>query len=417
MINVNHYTTATDSEAFEQAIADLQSDRILIVPQRQSDAGPERTFWLLDRAILLPENITVILQNCTIKLSDRCRDNFFRTANCGMGIEYPQRIRNIHILGIGTCTLLGADHPRATGDESKQLANPCPYETDDLCAMADWIPPERRTPDTINFWDRHNHSYGTDAGTTESQYGDWRGIGILFANTEHFSIKNLQISDSHGWGISLESCSDGTIEQIHFDACMSKMIDGLRNNMENQDGIDLRNGCHNILISDITGKTGDDVIALTAIASETYRPGGAVQNTHVMHSDWTQREKDIHDIIIRNVQAYSDLCYTIRLLPANAKIWNIIIDNVIDTAPNDHPHAATIILGDGGYGKNPIDGMSGITISNIICNSNIGIEVSEYLRDSIISNVINKKIGAPLLVVRKENGLHNVKTDCLVQAE
>ncbi|MDD6062537.1 MAG: hypothetical protein PUB99_07995, partial [Oscillospiraceae bacterium] len=243
MVNVNDFVAKTDNEAFELAIQNRQADGIVLVPPRHSQYEPERSFYLLDSAVLLPENTTILLQNCTIKLSDKCRDNFFRTANCGMGIELPKRISNVHIRGEGVCTLLGADHPRATGDGSKALANPCPYEVDDLCRLADWIPPELRTPERITFLDRHDHSYGTDAGTDESQYGDWRGIGILFANTQCFSIENIRIVESHGWGISLEACSDGRIERIRFDACMLKMIDGLRSNMENQDGIDIRNGC------------------------------------------------------------------------------------------------------------------------------------------------------------------------------
>ena len=35
------------------------------------------------------------------------------------------------------------------------------------------------------------------------------------------------------------------------------------------------------------------MIALTAIAEEEYHPGGTVKNTHVMHNDWTKRERDI----------------------------------------------------------------------------------------------------------------------------
>lgn len=417
MVNINDYLKATDSESFENAIANRNSDGIVLIPPRMSEIEPKRTYWLIDRAILLPENTTIIMQNSTIKLSDKCRDNFFRTANCGMGIEFPQRIKNVHIIGIGKATLLGADQPRATGDGSKILANPCPYEVEDLCKMADWIPKERRTPEKIRFWDRHDHSYGTDAGTEESQYGDWRNIGVLFANVEYFSIKNLHIVESHGWGISLEACANGSIEKICFNACMSKIIDGLRSNMENQDGVDIRNGCHDILISDITGKTGDDVIALTAIADEEYHPGGSLRYTHVMHNDWTKREKDIYNITIRNVTAYSDLCFTVRLLPAMASIWNIIIDGIIDNTPKGKTHGGTLLLGDGGaYGENLPDSMHGILISNIICDSDKGIIVAGYLRDSAITNVVNRRKNAPILEVKRENGMINVKTENLVQA-
>ena len=85
MINVNDFHGKTDSEVIELAMQNLTGDGILVIPPRESDIEPERKHWLIDRAILIPENTTVILQNCMIKLSDRCRDNFFRSANCGIG--------------------------------------------------------------------------------------------------------------------------------------------------------------------------------------------------------------------------------------------------------------------------------------------------------------------------------------------
>ena len=141
MINVNDYICPTDSETIERAMAARTADGIVVIPPRVSDIEPERSCWLIDRAILIPENTTVVLQNCKIKLSDRCRDNFFRSANCGMGIEFPEVIHNIHIRGEGLCVLEGADHPRAVGDGSKLLHNPCPHRAEDIIAIdADWVP-------------------------------------------------------------------------------------------------------------------------------------------------------------------------------------------------------------------------------------------------------------------------------------
>ncbi len=203
MINATDFRGATDSETLERAIANRTPDGIVLIPPRESDIEPERAYWLIDRAVLLPENTTVVLQNCTIKLSDRCRDNFFRTANCGFGFPDPAPIRNVHIRGEGLCVLQGADHPRATGDSSKLQHRPCPHRPEDIIAIdADWVPEERKQSGKLDFWDVHNHSYGTDAGKEgESQYGDWRGIGILFANAKNFSIENICIVESHGWGI------------------------------------------------------------------------------------------------------------------------------------------------------------------------------------------------------------------------
>ena len=47
---------------------------------------------------------------------------------------------------------------------------------------------------------------------------------ILLANVENFSIENVHIVCSHGWGISLEACAYGNVDKIDFDSCMSKTI-------------------------------------------------------------------------------------------------------------------------------------------------------------------------------------------------
>ena len=412
--NVKDYI-GSDNERIEQAVAACGAGGRVVI-EGKADGSP----YLLDRAILLPSDTTVILRNCRLKLSDACRDNFFRTANCGLGIADPVKIRNVHILGEGLCVLEGADHPRAVGDGGKKLADPCPYLDADLCRLAPWVDEQNRKTGKPSFAEKHDHSFGTDAGKPgESQFGDWRGIGILFANVEHFSIRDLMIVDSHGWGISLEACSFGEVEKIRFDMRMSKEIDGMLQNMENQDGIDLRNGCHHITVSDISGQTGDDVIALTAIADTDALEGGSLRSTHVMHNDWTRRAADIHDVIIRNVCARSSLCAVVRLLSVNTTIRNVIIDGVIDTNPDGHPTWTTIVLGerDSGYGKNLPDGLRNILISNVICNSGCAITVGGYLKDSAIANVINRDPKAQTLRVKRENGLNNVSVTNMVTAQ
>jgi len=421
MINVNDFHGKTDSEVIELAMQNLTGDGILVIPPRESDIEPERKHWLIDRAILIPENTTVILQNCMIKLSDRCRDNFFRSANCGIGIDDPQRIKNIHIRGEGFCTLQGADYPRATGDSSKLLARPCPYYKEDMVKYGYWIPEEKRAAGELGFWDMHDHSYGTDIGKEgQHQKGDWRNIGILFANVEHFSIENIRLEDYHAWGITIENCAYGSIRKIDFNACMSKEIDGLRQNMENQDGVHVRKGSHHILITDITGRTGDDVIAITSWDTPgcEFTPGCEIGSFQALPCHWDKQNYDVHDIIIRNVIAYSQLCWVIRLLASNNKLWNIVIDGVIDAAVEEAPHrqySGTILVGreDEPGAVHTKDSMRNITISNVVCNARKGIEVHGYLKDSVITNVCNRHPEGSVIAVFRENGLDNVATGCL----
>lgn len=408
MVFANDFTGRTDSEILKTAIQQRGKDGIVVISPRTVDQT--RDYWLLDEAVLLPENTIVVLQNVKLKLSDNCRDNFFRTANCGLGIEDPAPIRNVHIRGEGICLLEGADHPRSTGDSSKPIHAPCPHFPEDLCKVADWIPEERRFPDKLTFGDIHDFSYGTDSGKEgESQYGDWRNIGILFANVSDFSISGVRIKEAHGWCISLEACSYGRVERIDFDNCMHKLIDGVHMNIENEDGIDLRNGCHHIVVSDITGCTGDDVVALTAIADPDYKPGGSLRSTHVMHNDWTRRDSGIHDIIIRNVMARSYLCYTVRLLPALTNIYNVVIDGVIDSCTDPKETFGTILLGAGNlYGENKPDSMRNVTVSNVVCNGGCAVDVQGFLTDSIITNVVNRNPNCEAVIVRRPNGLNNV---------
>ena len=418
MIDANDFAAATDNETLELAVANRGKDGIVLIPPRVSSVEPERDDWLLDRAVLLPSNTTVVLQNCKIKLSDKCRDNFFRSANCGMGIENPERAFNIHVRGEGQSVLEGADHPRASGDSGKLLRSVCPHCNEDLLKM-EWVSKESKAKGEPSWEEKHLNTYGTDAGKEgESQYGDWRNIGILLACVEHFSIENVEIKDAHGWGISLEDCSDGYLNKISFDARMSKEIDGMLHNIENQDGIDLRNGCHDIAISNITGRTGDDVIALTAIArtDRPYRAGGSLKAMHVMHNDWTKREPDIYNVIIDGVRAYSCHCRSVRLLSAECRIYNVIVNNIVDTDTSGALRYSGVLLGDGdhAYGKNLADGLCNIIVSNVIANGkddNAAVEVHGYLKDSVISNVMNRNPKAKGFLVCRENALNNVKTE------
>lgn len=411
MVYANDFLGKTDSDVLEAAIKARGLDGIVVIPPRQLENEPERDFWLIDRAILLPENTTVILSNCKIKLSDSARDNFFRSANCGEGIEYPETVKNIHIKGEGSALLEGADYPRSTGDRSKKNYKVCPHFAEDICKYAPWLPEERKSPEKLTFDDFHDYSYGTDEGKEgESQQGDWRNVGVLLAHVENFSISNITIKYSHAWAISMESCAYGTVEKITFEAYMHRNIDGMEMNIENQDGVNLRTGCHHIVVSDIFGCTGDDVIAINASSKPwlPYRAGGTYTSTMVTGNDYSYREKDIHDVIVRNVIAHSYLCFTVRLLAmGEAEVYNVVIDGIVDTAPANDKSFGTFIIGDISE-KGRKKAIRNVTISNVICSSQTGLLVHGHMSDSVISNVIHRNTNGKVIDLYYEDGFDNV---------
>jgi polygalacturonase len=360
----------SDVERINKAIA-AASGRRVVIPRENVRGGSRRDVWLLDSAILLKSDTTLELDNCRIKLSDRCRDNFMRSANCGMGITDIKPMRNVHIRGIGRAVLEGADRPRATGDGNKTLGA---------------------------------HTYGTDAKVAgESPIGDWRNIGILLAFVEGFSVQNIAIHDSHGWAISLERCSHGTVRDIDFASSGFKMIDGGQQTIVNQDGLDLRMGCNDILIENITGYAGDDLVALTAIPFADHAAGAVA--THMVSNARNRGEglDDIRNVIIRNVRGYSrGGHHIVRFLNApGVRMYGILLDGLIDTSPKEVTCRVAVKIGDPDWGSGgaALGDTSRIIIQNVISRAAHGIRIAGSLTDSAISNVLQENDRGQALTV------------------
>ncbi len=351
----------TDVERINQAVeAAAEAGCRVVVPRINLRDGQRHDVWLLDSAILLPSDTTLELNNCRLKLSDRCRDNFIRSANCGLGVTEIEPMTNIQILGVGRVLLEGADHPRATGDSGKTIGA---------------------------------RTYGTDAGVAgESQTGDWRNIGILLAFVEHFRIENIAMHDSHAWAISLERCAHGTLRDLDFASSGFKTIDGTRQTILNQDGIDLRMGCHDILIENITGYTGDDLIALTAIPRADSVAGGTDSTMVSGSQDRGGGLDDIRHVILRNIKGY---CrgghHIVRLLnTSGVRMHDILLDGLIDTSPDDVRCRAAVKIGDHGYGGGiaPLGDTYRIMIDHVTSKSTYTVLIGGSLSDSILSNIL-----------------------------
>ena len=368
----NDYS-GSDSERINAAVRDAgKYGGTVRIGRRKADGVSDRDCWLLDSAILIPGNTTLIISNCRIKLSDRARDNWIRSANCAVGKPDVDWISHVHIIGEGNAVLEGADDPRSTGDSSKNL-----------------------TKDVFDQMKIVNGSvirntYGTDAGKAdENQKGDWRNIGILLARVKDFSIRNLTLRNAHSWSVSLEYCRRGQIRELNFEADEHPVINGREVTMLNRDGLDLRNGCRDITIENITGYSGDDLIALTAIGSSP-RPAGRLRSMHFCGGDPDLREQDVFNIVIRNIRGYSAGGYMIvRFLnQKGVRMHRIQLDGVLDTSPAGHRCMAAVKIGDANYGGPAKRGeTSDFLIGNIQTQAKHAFIFGSPLSDSLIFNV------------------------------
>ncbi|NLL84454.1 MAG: hypothetical protein GX230_09490 [Lentisphaerae bacterium] len=374
MIYSPKHFNGSDSDRLQAAVdaAAAVGGGKVVVGRRVPDESVQRDYWLLERALLLPANVILVLDNCRLKLADTCRDNMIRSANCGIGISKVEPLHNIHIVGIGEAVLEGADRPRASGDGAKSLSADNARERG-----GSYIP----------------ISYGTDAlDATEKQSGDWRNIGILLAEVHNFSITGIKLVDTHCWGISLEWCSFGTIRDLRFASIGGRVIDGKFRVMLNQDGLDLRQGCHDITIDGISGSSGDDLVALTAIRrwQPQQREAGSLDSTMVGGAGWGDTRDDVYNIIIRNVRGTAGGHHVVRFLNNGGIVMrNILIDGVVGTATAERPDRAVIVVGDQSYGGAAALGDTrGFMVSNVCGQARHLVEVRGTLSDSVFTNLL-----------------------------
>lgn len=304
--NVNYFTPnmfkkGSQIERIQQAIEEARKYKARVVIPGY-DAVEKSAIWLIDKAILLPGNTELELDNCTIKLSDQCRDNFIRSANAGLGISDVKPLSNIRVIGKGNVLLEGAANPRATGDHNKTLS----------------LDPNGFT-----------QSYGTDAGKPgEHQKGGWRNHAIILAHVDVFEISGIKLKDYHAHGIVLERCTNGAVRDIAFEVRQAVNISGMEKQVLNQDGLGVRFGCRNIIIERCRGNSGDDFINIGL--TETGVPAGSENVNVVSGSVYSGPADNIANIYLLNWQDFYSISHrAIRIMPAGRlRIQNIFVENM-----------------------------------------------------------------------------------------
>ena len=323
--------SGSDSERIERAIAKAceTGERSIEIPRMNT--ARKDAVWLIDRAILLPDDFTLRLTDCLVRLAPGVQDNIIR--NAGATLEQITTNRNITVTGSGHAVLSGG-------------------------LKAHFNPP------------------GDKSG--------WRTIGILFCAVEGFTIENVTLHETQAWGISVENgCCDGRISNITFRDT---------NRMPNQDGVDVRKGCHDILIENIFGRVGDDAVALTGLRNDKADRNPGIRRMQI-GGNWPTANDDIYNVTIRNVQTKCVGGHGIvRLLNQDGvRMYNIIVRDVMDTATGKDPRAqATIRIGDVNYSsirRSQMGEMRNVLVDGVIAKGRVGVWIKGPLQDSVIRNV------------------------------
>jgi len=245
--------------------------------------------WEICEAIRLPSDFTLILEEAHLRMADGVYSNMFVNEHHGteIGNTVDGTDRNIHIIGRKTAILDGGTYNGLS--ETTQLQN--------------GLPPI------------------------------WKNNLLLFTNVNGFRISGISCRNQRWWAFNFIYCRNGYLGNLDFCACdiaidengneyrgliRSKYHEVL---VKNADGIDLRQGCRDILIENITGFTEDDSVALTAL-------NGKMERTFAV----AELPSDLCRVEIRNVRTAA-FCSNVRLLnQGGIRLYDITIDGVYDTS-------------------------------------------------------------------------------------
>ena len=298
----------------------------VVIPRFNERTG--KALWDLPEAVLLPSDMTIILDGCHLRHADDSHDNLFRNSNMwtdeGKTLEGEQH--DIRIIGQGNAWIDGGKHNGV-------------------------------------FEQTHRDNPGKYRGMI------WQ-IPLNFSNVRNMEIRGIKFFETRYWALCFHYCRWVMLSDLHFENS------GL---YENQDGIDLRCGCEYFTIQNITGWTGDDVVALTAMA------WGNSAALKVEGKTW-----DTHDVTIKNIIASSHGCGIIRfLVEGGAREYNLTVDGIKDITQSVSGTAILMGTSDNHFADPPhrMPDFKNVVIRNITTCSQRALSIAETCRDVLIENV------------------------------
>ncbi|MBR3640427.1 MAG: S-layer homology domain-containing protein [Oscillibacter sp.] len=241
--------------------------------------------WEICRTIKVPSDMTVYINNCNLIAGRQSLNRIMENEHCGSS-TLAMEDHDIHIIGIGDAQLMGTKIGITT-----TLSNGTGVSTMDMILMP-------------------------------------------LHNLRNYSVENLRFEEARFWSLAQMYCRNGRVEHLDFfnNRPMTDLLP-----LREQDGIDVRNGCENIVVNDITGRTGDDMVALNAI-----RPN---------ISEVTGKHNHIYNIEIRNVHGkLENLRMNLRLTANNGyQIKHILADGIYDTMLDfgGKRNSSVVRIGDG----------------------------------------------------------------------
>lgn len=366
-ITPNETIGKTDSESIQNAVnkAKIQELNRVVIPQHNDRTGTNT--WTIEKTISLPDNIEIIIDNAYMVLADGVYANMFSNSNLVDGKTQLSDMtqKNITIRGIGKSILDGGSYNGLSESNSAK--------------------------------DGRAHIS--------------KNSTIFFCNCENVRVENLTLTNQRWWAINNVAVTHSVFRNLDFKADISRLdANGVHHPFElplcyseiyvkNADGIDLRIGCHDILIENITGFTEDDTVALTALSGF---------ELPIIPPD---TEMSIHDVVIKHIYSDCYVCANVRILNDDGnKVYNILIDDVCDTRTRtEYKSGATIRFGDFIYTKKTpakLGELYNIFVSNVSSKSAHPVLIAKNLMNTTFENIMSG-CGKKIFCINKQAEIQN----------
>lgn len=200
------------------------------------------------------------------------------------------------------------------------------------------------------------------------------GAMLYLHNVRNFTVEGFRVDNHSGCGIMLMYCAYGKVCNIEFAGDCTK---------EDQDGIVLRCGCHDVTVENITGFVAGNVVSLVAEAAPDRELAAHVMGLVV----------DVRNIIVKNIKA--TCCGNLVKLfnQDGVMLYNILIESVSDTSADyseNRPYSA-VMIGEPEAKPNVRAALPGetknVTVRNVFTRGQYGVALCGALTNTLLESI------------------------------
>ncbi len=342
---------SSDSESIQKAVdaAAAQGLGLVVIPRW--NVRRQKALWELDKAVKVPSNMTIVFLHAYLRQADFCYENMFINSRAydSEGRCTAHEEHDLTFSGIGDAVLDGGIHN--------------------------------------GLLEKNCNLYG---------FPDKRfNATVLFNNVRNLVLENFQFRQSRWYGTYFIHCDTCRISNIDFDYWEDCC---------NRDGVDVRSGCHNFLIENITGTTGDDTVALNNLGNDG-NDGRYVEG----------KDPDTLNMVIRNVKSDAGRWFNVRVLCQDRHLeQNFTIDTVMDVSKPENQKGvnAVVMIGSHEYFyKIPCElgDLAHLTIRDVYSRSPKCVSFGGCGEDVSVSNIHVYGDGICAVSTHKEAKLKDIR--------